>query len=211
MAEATDAYAPRAEELAAEKTTRADATPVSRLAMRDGAIALAALSIWAAADAWYTATGLGAAALLSVLDGLAVGYALNLLAHEWGHFAGARWGGGIAPTTKVTRLFPIFVLDMQKSPVRAFQAMSVGGNLAHWSAVLLLFLWVPLDSPGRVALACGAFAFAFGASLTEFPVIRRSFAGATPVESFKGLSRAKLRRDRWIGIAAGALLFVSVV
>jgi hypothetical protein len=211
MAEATDTYASRAGERAAEKATRTDATPVRRLAMRDGAIALAALSTWAAADAWYTVTGLGAAALLSVLDGFAVGYVINLLAHEWGHFAGARWSGGIAPTTKITRLFPIFVLDMQKSPVRAFQAMSVAGNVAHWSAVLLLFLWVPLDSPGRVALACSAFAFAFGASLTEFPVIRRSLAGASPVESFDGLSRAKLRRDRWIGIAAGALLFFSVV
>jgi hypothetical protein len=210
MAEAADAYAALAKEFTEEKAS-VDVTPVSRLALRDGAIALAALSLWAAADAWYAATGLGAAALLAVLDGVAAGFALNLLAHEWGHFAGARWGGGIAPTTKLTQLFPIFVLDMQKSPVRAFQAMSVGGNLAHWSAVALLFVWVPLDTPGRVALACSAFAFAFGASLTEFPVIRRSFAGASPVESFKGLTRAKLRRDRWIGIAAGALLFVSVV
>jgi hypothetical protein len=210
MAEAADAYTALAEEFAKEKTS-ADVTPVSRLALRDGGIVLAALSLWAAADAWYSATGLGAAALLSVLDGFAAGAVINLLAHEWGHFAGARWGGGIAPTTRITQFFPIFVLDMQRSPVRAFQAMSVGGNLAHWSAVLLLFLWVPIDSPGRAALACSAFAFAFGASLTEFPVIRRSFAGASPVESFKGLTRATLRRDRWIGIAAGALLFVSVV
>jgi len=209
MAEAAD-YTARAKELGEERTN-VDVTPVSRLALRDGGIALAVLSLWAASDAWHTATGLGAASLLSVLDGLAAGYAINLLAHEWGHFAGARWGGGIAPTTRITRLFPIFVLDLQRSPVRAFQAMSVGGNLAHWAAVVLLFTWVPMDSPGRLALACGAFAFAFGASVTEFPVIRRSFAGASPVESFKGLSRASLRRDRWIGIAAGALLFGSLI
>jgi len=210
MAEAAD-YTARAKEIAEEKTN-ADVTPVSRLALRDGGIALAALSLWAASDAWHTATGLGAAALLSVLDGLAAGYVINLLAHEWGHFAGARWFGGIAPTTpRITRLCPIFRLDLQRSPVRAFQAMSVGGNLAHWAAVVLLFTWVPIDSPGRAALACGAFAFAFGASVTELPVIRRSFAGASPAESFKGLSRATLRRDRWIGIAAGALLFVSLI
>ena len=95
--------------------------------------------------------------------------------------------------------------------MRAFQAMSVAGNVAHRAAVLLLFTWVPLDAPGRIALACSAFAFAFGASVTEIPVIRRSLAGASPIESFKGLSRATLRRDRWIGIAAGALLFVSLV
>ena len=42
-------------------------------------------------------------------------------------------------------------------------------------------------------------------------VIQRSLAGASPALSFKGLSRAKLRRDRWVGIAAGALLFVAMV
>jgi hypothetical protein len=100
---------------------------------------------------------------------------------------------------------------MQKSPDRAFKAMSLGGNIAHWSLVALFFLWVPLDAPGRLALGCGAFAFAFGASTTEFPVIRRSFAGATPVESFSGLTGAVLRRNRWIGYAAGAVLFALIV
>ena len=210
---AADSYTALVEEIEAERSNAksGDKTRVSSLALRDGAIALAALSIWAAADAWYAASGLTSAALLSVLDGLAVGYALGLVAHEWGHFAGARWGGGIAPTTKFTQLFPIFLLDMQRSPDRAFKAMSVGGNVAHWSIAALFFVWVPRDAPGRVALACGAFAFAFGASFTELPVIRRSFAGASPVESFSGLTGAKLRRNRWIGIAAGAVLFAVIV
>jgi hypothetical protein len=210
---AADSYTALVKEIEAEgsDTKTADVTRVSRLALRDGAIALAALSLFAAADAWHAASGLTAAALLSVLDGLAVGYGLGLLTHEWGHFAGARWGGGIAPTTKFTQLFPIFLLDMQRSPERAFKAMSVGGNVAHWSLVALFLLWLPLDAPGRVALACGAFAFAFGASTTEFPVIRRSFAGASPVESFAGLTGAKLRRNRRIGYAAGAVLFALIV
>ena len=210
---AADSYTALVKEIEASQTETksADVTRVSRLALRDGAIALAALSLFAAADAWYAASGLTAAALLSVLDGLAVGYGLGLLAHEWGHFAGARWGGGIAPTTKITQLFPIFLLDMNRSPDRAFKAMSLGGNIAHWSVVALFLLWAPLDAPGRVALGCGAFAFAFGASTTEFPVIGRSFAGASPVESFKGLTGAKLRRNRWIGYAAGALLFAVLV
>jgi len=210
---AADSYTALVKELEASQTETksADVTRVSRLALRDGAIALAALSLFAAADAWYALSGLTAAALLSVLDGLAVGYGLGLLAHEWGHFAGARWGGGIAPTTKITQLFPIFLLDMNRSPDRAFKAMSLGGNIAHWSVVALFLLWAPLDAPGRVALGCGAFAFAFGASTTEFPVIGRWFAGASPVESFKGLTGAKLRRNRWIGYAAGALLFAALV
>jgi hypothetical protein len=42
-------------------------------------------------------------------------------------------------------------------------------------------------------------------------VIRRSFTGASPVESFAGLTDAKLRRNRWIGYAAGALPFAALV
>jgi len=209
---AADSYTALVNEIEQRSETKsADVTRVSRLAQRDGAIALAALALFAATDAWYSATGLGAAALLSVLVGIAMSYGLGLVAHEWGHFAGARLGGGIAPTTKFTQLFPIFLLDMQRSPDRAFKAMGVGGNVAHWTLAALFFLWVPLDAPGRAALACGAFAFAFGASFTEFPVIRRSYAGASPVESFQGLTGAKLRRNRWIGYAAGALLFALIV
>ena len=186
----------------------ADATPVIKLGQRDGAIALAALSIWAAADAWHAATGLGLAALLSTLDGVVVGVVLALLAHEWGHFAGARWSGGIAPTRPITSFFPIFALDLQRSDDRAFRAMSVGGNVGHWLVVLILGIFIPLDTPGRVALLAGAFGFAVSASTTEFPILQRAYAGASAAESFKGLTGEKLRRDRWIGAAAGLALFL---
>jgi hypothetical protein len=185
----------------------ADTTPISRLALRDTALALAGLSLWAAADTWYAITGLALAGWVSVLDGVLVGVGLGILAHEWGHFAGARLGGGIAPTREFTSLFPIFVFDMQRSNPSAFRAMSLGGNLAHWGLVLLFVSLVPLDAPGRVALVSGAFGFAVSASTTEFPVIRRAYSGATPAESFEGLTGEKLRQHRWIGFAAGLALF----
>jgi len=188
----------------------ADATPVVKLAQRDGAIALAALSLWAAADAWYAATGLGFAALLAVLDGVAAGVVLGRLAHEWGHFAGARWSGGIAPTLPIRSFFPIFNLDMAASSAHAFRAMSVCGNVGHWLLVLLLATCLPLDTAGRAALLSGAFGFAISASTTEFPIIQRAFSGASPAESFKGLSGAILRRNQWIGAGVGLLLFLAL-
>jgi hypothetical protein len=130
------------------------------------------------------------------------------IAHEWGHFAGARWTGGIAPTTRITSFFPLFVFDMVRSEPNAFRAMSVGGNLAHWLVVLVLALGVPLDAPARVALVSAAFGFAVFASTTEFPVIRRAYGGASPAESFAGLSGEKLRRNGWIGAGAALLLFL---
>lgn len=183
-----------------------DATPVSKLALRDGAIALAALTLWGAADTWFATTGLFLAGLVSVLNGILAGIALASLAHEWGHFTGARLSGGIAPTTKLTRFFPLFHLDMEKSDPAAFRAMSVGGNITHWLTVIVLVALLPLDTPGRVALVSAVFGFAIFASTTEFPIIRRAYAGVDPKSCFKGLSREKLRRNQWIGAAAGLLL-----
>jgi len=185
-----------------------DLTPVPKLALRDGALALAALSLWAAADTWHATSGLGLAAILSVLDGFVVGVVVSGLAHEWGHFAGARLGGGVAPTTRFGSFFPIFVFDMEHSDARAFRAMSVGGNVGHWLVVLVLAVFLPLDGPGRIALVSAAFGFACFASATEFPVIRRAYSGASPIESFAGLTAEKLRRNQWIGAAAGAGLFI---
>jgi len=136
-----------------------------------------------------------------------VGVVLGTLAHEWGHFAGARLAGGIAPTRRIRSLFPMFDLDLHKSDPKAFRAMSVAGNVAHWAVVLLVALALPLDSPGRLALLASSFGFAVSASTTELPIIRRAYAGASPVESFAGLTGDKLRRDRWIGAGAGLLLF----
>lgn len=185
----------------------ADATPVRELARRDGVTALAALSLFAAADAWQATTGLALAGILAVLDAVAVGILLGGLAHEWGHFAGARLGGGIAPTRRSGLFAPLFDLDLVRSDPSAFRAMSIAGNLAHWMLVIVLAGLVPLDTAGRMALVAAAFGFAIAASTTELPIIQRSFAGASNVESFRGLSKETLRRDRWIGAAAGVALF----
>lgn len=187
-----------------------DATPVIKLAQRQGGIALAILSLWAAADAWYATTGLGFAYLLSGIDGAVVGWVLCSMAHEWGHFAGARFAGGVAPTKEISSFFPIFILDMDRSDDRAFRWMSIGGNLGHWLVVLILGFSIPLDTVGRMTLFAGSFAFAVSASTTEFPIIQRILDGASPKQSFEGLTGEKLKRNRWIGIAAGVVLFLGL-
>ena len=191
-----------------------DAVPVLQLGQRDGAIVLAGLSLWAAADTWQASTGLAFAGMLAALDGAVVGYFLGRMAHEWGHFAGARWGGGIAPTRpgdSIANIVTFFTFDMERSDAGSFRAMSVGGNVGHWLVVLVLAAFVPLDTVGRVALLSGAVSMAISASLTEFPVIQRAYAGASPGDSFLGLTRAKLKRNRWMGVGAGLLLFLLAV
>jgi len=185
-----------------------DATPVAKLAQRDGAAVLAALCLFAAADAWYIATDSAFAALLSLAVGVVVGGAVTRQVHEWGHFTGARFRGGIAPTREISSFFPIFDFDMKRGDPAAFRAMSVGGNVAHWTLVLLLLLLLPLDTPGQIALAASSFGYAVYGSSIELPIIRRAYAGATPIESFAGFSGEVVKRSRWIGIGAGLLLFV---
>lgn len=187
---------------------RADSTPIGKLARRDAAIALAALSLFGAADAWYTSSGLFFAGLVSALNGAVVGAGLGLLIHEWGHLVGARAAGGIAPTRELRKLFPIFDFDMQRNGPGPFRAMSVGGNVAHWSWVALIALALPLDTPGRISLFSGALGLAVFATTTELPVIWKAYSGASPIESFAGLTGEKLRRNRGLGFAAGLAAFL---
>ena len=115
--------------------------------------------------------------------------------------------GGVAPTTEFTSFFPLFIFDSDHSDAKAFRGMGIGGNLAHWLVFVLFALVIPFDAPGRIVLVCSAFAFAVYASTTEFPVLQRAFAGASPVESFAGLTGDKLKRNKLIGAAAGLALF----
>jgi len=179
-----------------------DATPVRKLAQRDGAAVLAALCLFAAADAWYLATDSFFAALLALVTGVVVGGLVTRQVHEWGHFIGARYRGGIAPTRDIRSFFPIFDFDMQRGDPAAFRAMSVGGNLAHWSLVVLLLLLLPLDTLGQIA-----FGYAVYGSVIEVPIIRKAYAGASPMESFAGFSGDVLKRSAWIGVGAGLALF----
>lgn len=207
----TEAMEAESAEAAAEGAgTAADAVSLWRVALRDGAILLAALSLWAAADAWMLLSGTGLAWLLSVADGLVVGLLVGGLFHEWGHFAGARLSGGTAPLAATKFPFPLFNFDFARSQPRHFQVMGVAGNLAHWSVVVLLALSLSLETPGQVALLAGALGFAVFASAVEFPVISRCRSGVAPAVSLAGIRPADLKYDGIVGALAALLLFAML-
>ncbi|MCP5057797.1 MAG: hypothetical protein GY937_13900 [bacterium] len=188
-------------------TVPADASAISTVALRDIAVAVALLSVWAGADAWYLASGVGLGAVLSAIGGLLVGAAVTALAHEWGHFAGARLSGGTAPVSPAKGFVPLFMFDFERSREEHFRAMSMGGNLAHWFVALAWFALLPGDSPGQIAVQCGGIGFAVFASTIEFPVIRRAFAGVPGKEALGGIGQDTLRRSAWIGLASALVLF----
>jgi len=185
-----------------------DEASLSLVLLRDVAVVSALLSLFAAAEAWAVASGLVFASLLSIVDGLLVGAATAGLLHEWGHYAGARLAGGHAPLKPVGGFFPIFDFDYQNNDARAFDWMSIGGNLGDISVVLLFFFALPLTSPGTAALVAGAFGFAVFAGAIEFPVIRKARSGMTGIEALSTIPKDFFRRySRW-GLGAALAAFV---
>ena len=191
-----------------EAAVPADASPVPAVALRDLAIATTLLSIWAGAESWAVQSGLGMASALSSIGGLLVGAAVTALLHEWGHFLGARLSGGVAPVAPAAKIVPLFLFDFARSEERHFRAMSLGGNLAHWTAALGLLVLLPGASSGQIALQCGALGFATFASTVELPVIRRAFAGEPGEQALTAIGPASLSRSGWIGVAVALGLFV---
>jgi len=185
-----------------------DQAKLSQVILRDVAILAALLSLFAAAETWATASGLGLASLLSVVDGLLVGVATAGLLHEWGHFAGARLAGGHAPLKPIGSFPTLFDFDYKNNDSRAFDWMSIGGNAADIAAVLVLFFALPVSTPGQAALVAGAFGFAVFAASVEFPVIRKARSGMTGIQALSTLPRDFFARYSRRGAIAAAIAFV---
>lgn len=165
------------------KVAARDEARLALVILRDVAVVSAFLSLFAAAESWATISRLVLAKVLSVVQGLLAGIAAGALAHEWGHFAGARLGGGHAPLKPISQFLPLFDFDYARNDARAFLWMSYGGNVAHWIVVLALLLLVPTRSMGPAALVAGAFGFAVFSSLVEIPVIQQARRGVPPLEA----------------------------
>lgn len=193
-----------------EQTTKPEPTLFSLLA-RDIAIALAALSLWAAADTWYLVSGLGFALAISVLDAIFVGYILGALFHEWGHYTGAKLSGASAPRVKPkgTSLFR-FNFDMAANTQRQFHWMSFGGWVFHWGLLAILVLAMPFDSIGRVALVSSVFGFILYATFIETGILRQTLGGSDPAETLGQLSAKTFQQAGIVGSVAGLFALATL-
>ena len=193
-----------------EQTTKPEPTLLSLLA-RDTAIALAALSLWAAADTWYLVSGLGFALAISVLDAIFVGYILGALFHEWGHYTGAKLSGASAPRVKPkgTSLFR-FNFDMAANTQRQFHWMSFGGWVFHWGLLAILVLAMPFDSIGRIALVSSVFGFILYATFIETGILRQTLGGSDPAETLGQLSAKTFQQAGIVGSVAGLFALATL-
>ena len=170
-------------------------------ALQFGAAVLT-LTLWAAADSWYTTTGLALAKGLSLLLAAIAGATLATVIHEWFHLAGIRLAGAAYRVPDKLGLF-IYDYDFASNNLRQFNVMSIAGQLGSWVAVALLLWLVPADNAGRAMLASAALGSAVFAGLIELPPLWRAQTSGDPLAE---LSKIDARVLRSAGLGAGAAL-----
>lgn len=188
-----------------------DRNRLKEVATRHAAAFLAAMTLWGAADAWASSSGWMLANLVALLNAIFAGVSMSYLAHEWGHFAGARFSGGVSPVLKKPRSFFMFDFKHDKSTRGQFLAMSAGGPITNWILVISLLIVIPMETASQAMLLAATTAIAVSVSVFEVPVIRGVMYGQAPEESIRRrLEKVGTTAKLW-GITAGTLVFFLLV
>ncbi len=195
----------------ADDRKKRDRARLKSVAIRHGAYVLAALTLWGAADAWASATGWLLAEVVALLNAIFAGTAVASLAHEWGHFAGARISGAVSPVAKEPKSFFMFTFKDELNTQGQFISMSVGGPAANWSLVVLLYFLLPLETWPQALLLATTFAIAISVSVFEVPVINRVLYGEDPKETVENRLKETGSMPRQVGIVGGAALWLLTI
>lgn len=188
-----------------------DRARLQRVAIRHGGTLLAAITLWGAADYWATGSGLWLAETIALFNAVFAGTMIAFLLHEWGHFAGARLSGSFAPVMKEPVSFFMFAFKEHRNTQGQFIAMSLGGPVANWLLVIVLFLGLPLDTWSQCLILATGFAIAVSVSVFELPIINQVMYGAEPAETIKQRQAEVGNFPRTVGILAGAALWLMVI
>ncbi len=177
-----------------------------------GIAALALLSLFAAADTWYVTTGLMVANIISILNALVAGAFLASLFHEWGHFSGARLAKSYSPIVREVKGIFMFGFSYEKNTSNQFLSMSMGGPAGNWLLVALVFIFLPMDTPGRVTLLAMVVAKAVSVCVFEIPIILNTRNGGDPEsEVNRQLSNGAGDRGSVMGYLTGAVLWLIAI
>jgi hypothetical protein len=150
-------------------------------ALRDALLVAATLALWRA-DAALRADGgaLAIAVAVAVAAGVMTAVA-GYLAHEWGHFLGARAGGSALRLPASAREVFLFNFDVRRSTPRQFVLMSSGGFAASLAVIVLLVAVLPLPAlSALVALGLTAAGVVATAVLEVPPFVRVLRGGPLP-------------------------------
>jgi hypothetical protein len=188
-----------------------DRSRLKQIALRHSAIVLTAMTLWGASDSWALSSGWLLAETVSILNAVFAGTVIAYIAHEWGHFAGARVSGSISPVLKEPVSFFMFNFKDKLNTQGQFLSMSVGGPLANWSLFVLVLILLPLNTWSQATLLATTFAIATSVSVFEFPVINAVMYGEKPAETISKRQRESGNTPRTAGIIAGAALWILTI
>ena len=142
-----------------------------KIAVRDLLLLLATLGAWTIEPTTRHTSADPAGTAMQIAAGVMAGLCA-LVAHEWGHYLGARAAGAVVyPARRVTALF-MFGFDRERNGRCEFMAMSCGGFVASAAMIALFVTRLPLD-----AMAFAAVGVLLTATL-ELPVAWRVAHGA---------------------------------
>lgn len=194
----------------AERKAR-DQARLKKIALRHGTIVLAALTLWGVADAWALSSGWLLAETIAILNAIFAGTIVAYIAHEWGHFSGARVSGAVSPVAKEPISFFMFNFKTELNTRMQFLWMSAGGPLANWTLFAMIFFLLPVDTWSQAMLLATTFAIAVSVSVFEFPIIRAVMYGQNPTETISVRQRESGNTPRTVGILAGAALWILAI
>jgi hypothetical protein len=189
-----------------------DKQRLKQVAEYHGLRLVAYMAIFAALDAWVLASDLLIANVLSVIAALIVANYLAGIFHEWGHFCGARLAKSRSPIVPKPSGTFVFGFNMEKNTSKQFLAMSLGGPIANWLLVALVFILIPIDNAGRAALFAMVFGRAVGVIIFEGPIIARTMNGGLPQQELDNqLDNGSLDRSQVLGYVTAAAIWLLAV
>lgn len=201
--------APQASESRYPPVAEKDEASLVVVGLRDFVGATVVLSIFGGADSWARTTELGLAQCVVIVVGMLGGAALAAMAHEWGHFIGARLAGSHAPIKAIAAFPQVFDFDYEHNSSKSFLWMSYGGSLGNWGMALFLAFALPLGMTyGPDALVSGAVAFSVFTAFVEFPVMARARAGMAGWKALMLIPKDFPTRYLWQTFSAGLLVFL---
>lgn len=169
-----------------------------------------AVVLWGAADTWATVSELAIATGFSVAASVLFGIAICHIIHEWSHFLGA-WATGstVVYKDKPSPLF--FDFDYTQNSPRQFFFLSIGGSLGNAFVLVMIWLFIPIDTPARAMLLATAIAMAIYVAVLEFPILKRirdGQPGMTALMEHFGQGPSLFYRATAAGAAGGLLSWI---
>ena len=209
----TEQFSKQNEQSSVEEKSAAqrDLARMRRIGGWHASAVLTALTLFGAGTLWAGQSDLMLAHLVALGNAYLAGTVMASIFHEWGHFAGAKLAGAIAPVRKKpARFYFMFEFDMERNSPRQFLWMSAGGIVANWLLAIAAAALIPLNTYAGAALFAVLVGKAVNVSYFEVPIFLRTQETGNPKNELQTqLDNQGLKQ--WPGLIVGALVWLALV